>query len=99
MSDMAYRTDQISAWRDAGLALDIEVIAPCKLALSDGSALEATALVKVGPPNGVVVDPDWDVLQPHADRLVADGYGFSAVTLDGGTEGLVDMLQDWGWQR
>ena len=69
------------------------MIAPCKLTLSDGSALQATALVKVGPPNGMVVDPEWSVLEPHAKQLLADGYGFSAVTLEGDEIG--DILADW----
>lgn len=69
--------------------------APCKLFLGDGSTLDATALVKVGPPKGMVVDPDWSVIEPHADRLLAEGFGFSAVTLDNGDDDLSEMLRDW----
>lgn len=55
--------------------------------------MRATALVDVGPPKGMVVDPQWSVLEPHADQLVADGFGFSAVTI--GDEDLSDLLAEW----
>lgn len=87
--------EQISWWLAAGRRHGFEVTAPCKLVLSDGSTLEATALVKVGPPIGMVVDPDWSVIEPHADRLIADGFGYSAVTIDSGDEGFSEMLEDW----
>lgn len=50
--------------------------------------------MKVGPPNGMVVDPEWSVLEPHAEQLLADGFGFSAVTIDDGD--LSELLSDWG---
>lgn len=87
-------TEQTSRWLATGQRLGIEVIAPCRLVLSDGSRLEATALVKVGPPGGMVVDAEWSVLEPHADQLVRDGYGYSAVAI-GEDDDLSDLIQDW----
>lgn len=86
--------DQTNRWLAAGQRLGIEVIAPCQLVLGDGSKLEATALVKIGPPKGMVVDPEWSVLEPHADQLVSEGFGYSAVTIDEDVD-LSDMLRDW----
>lgn len=92
---MMPETEQISRWLAAGRRHGFKVISPCKLVLGDGSTLNATALVKVGPVKGMVVDPEWSVIEPHADRLIAEGYGFSALTLDGGDDDLSQMLRDW----
>ena len=90
---MTANSDQISKWRAAGLRDGFDVIAPCKVVLSNGSTLEATALVRIGPPRGMVVDPQWSVLEPHAEQLVADGFSYSAVTID--DDDLGEMLRDW----
>jgi hypothetical protein len=87
--------EQISRWLAAGRRHGVQVTAPCKLVLGDGSTLHATALVKVGPAKGIVVDPDWSAIEPHAQRLVAEGFGYSAVTLDSGEDDLSEMLRDW----
>ncbi len=94
---MIEEADQISAWRTVGSHLGIAVISPCEIALSDGSRFKAAALIHVGPPNGMVVDPEWTTLEPHADRLIADGFGYSAVTIDDDPSNVVEMLKDWGW--
>ena len=91
---MSMDADQIGKWRAAGLRTGFEVISPCKVVLSNGSTVEATALVKVGPPNGMVVDLEWSVLEPHAEQLVADGFGYSAVAID--DDDLNELLRDWG---
>jgi hypothetical protein len=87
--------DQIDRWRAVGVQTGLEVIAPCSLVLSTGSIVEATALVKIGPEQGMVVDPEWSVLEPHAEQLLADGFGFSAVTIDDADVG--ELLRDWGF--
>lgn len=86
--------EQAHRWLAAGRRLGIEVIAPCHLVLGNGSTLEATALVKTGPPSGMVVDPEWSVLEPHVDQLVSEGFGFSAVAI-GEHDDLSDLLRDW----
>jgi len=90
---MSIEPDQASRWRDAGLRHGVEVIAPCTIRLRDGTEVQATALVKVGPINGMVIDPEWRVLEPHAAQLVAEGYGYSVVEIGG--DDLTEMLRDW----
>lgn len=97
-SSMGQEVDQTSIWLEAGSRLKIEVIAPCEIVLSDGSWFSATALIKVGPRNGMVVDPAWSVLEPHADQLVADGFGYSAVEMRNDHAAIAEMLTDWGWR-
>ena len=92
---MDVEADQISRWLAAGERIGFEVTAPCKLVLSDGATLKATALVKVGPPKGMVIDPEWSVLEPYAEQLVGDGFGYSAVTIGDDDADLTDMLRDW----
>jgi len=91
---MNMNEEQIAKWRVAGLGAGIGVLAPCKVLLSNGSVVEATALVMVGPSRGMVVDADWSVIEPHAAQLVADGFGYSVVTV-GDDDDLVEMLRDW----
>jgi len=86
---------QIERWHAASLRLGFKVFAPCKVKLSDGSTVEATALVMIGPPKGMVVDPQWKILAPYAGQLMADGYGFSAVEIGEDDASLSRMLQDW----
>jgi hypothetical protein len=76
--------------------MGFEVVAPCRVTLGDGSIVEATALVKVGPPNGMVVDPEWSVIEPFADRLVAEAFGYSAISISDNDDDLVDVIRDWG---
>ena len=91
---MIVNLEQVSCWRAAGVRAGFEVVAPCKVLLSNGSTVEATALLKLGPSRGMVVDPEWSVLEPHAEQLVADGFGYSAVTIDHDSD-LSEMLADW----
>jgi hypothetical protein len=88
-------SDQGGEWSAAGSRMGFKVEAPCRLKLSDGSVVEATALVKIGPSKGIVVDPDWDVIKPFYKQLVADGFGFSAISITGNDADLVDVVRDW----
>lgn len=91
--------EQIAKWQRVADPFRIKVIAPCEIVLGIGSAFIATALVKVGPPLGMVVDPNWAVLAPHAEAFVEAGYGYSAVTIGDEDEldACRDILLDWGW--
>lgn len=86
--------EQIGRWRAAAERLGLDVVAPFRLTLRNGTLLEATALVRVGPANGIVVDPEWSILAPCADQLTAEGFGYSAVTI-GEEDDLLEMLQEW----
>ena len=90
---------QILAWRRVASELGVRVVTPCQITLNSGQTFLATALVEVGPPNGIVVDTDWQVLRPHATALVDEGYGYSAISLDDDFDrsGMVEVLRDWGW--
>ncbi len=88
-------SDQAGEWRAAGSRMAFEVEAPCRVRLSDGSIVEATALVKIGPSKGMVVDPKWSVIEPFAKELIADGFGFSAISITGNDADLADVIRDW----
>jgi hypothetical protein len=47
----------------------------------------------------LIADPDWAVLTPYGDVLVASGYGVSAVSLDLAFDrsGIIELLADWTW--
>jgi hypothetical protein len=75
--------------------MGFEVVAPCKITLSNGSIVEATALVNVGSPKGMVIDPKSSVIAPFADQLVADGFGYSVIEITGDDADLVEVIRDW----
>ncbi len=92
--------DQVKAWRDLATEFGIEVIAPCNIRLKDGSRVQATAHVKqFGAANGMIIDPDYAVLMPHKDALIANGYGYSTVELSEQSDRAmtIEMLADWSW--
>jgi hypothetical protein len=90
-------SDQGSLWLAAGSRIGFEVVAPCRVTLNDGRIVQATALVKVGSPNGMVIDPRWSVIEPFADQLVAEGFGYSAIEIGENDDDsdLIDLIRDW----
>ena len=90
--------NQVDAWNKVAAALGIKVDAPCKVQFPDGTRVRATAHVKqFGAKNGMIVDPDWDILEPYAKVLEAYGYGFSAIEIDLDPESLIEVLAEWSW--
>ena len=89
-------TTDAENWIVVADRLGIDVIAPFVVELS-GVQTQFTALLRqFGAPAGMVVDRDWNNIQPHQSSLLAASYGFSCVgppSPDGG----IDMLSDWGW--
>lgn len=86
-------------WRELGSRLGIDVIAPYELEL-DGVRAQFTALLpQFGAQRGMIVDADYDVIQPHRRSLLAAGFGYSCVELDDDAleDPPVEMLADWGW--
>lgn len=64
------------------------------------SRVTFTALLpQIGGESGMIVDPEWTVIEPHADMLWKLGYGYSAVSLglDDDYDSAREMLRDWGW--
>jgi hypothetical protein len=88
--------DQAQAWRKVAEKLGIDVISPFEFAGDNGVTLSALAVVRsFGAEDGMVVDPDWSVIEPHAK---AEGYGYSAIELGPyNEESIIHVLRDWGW--
>jgi hypothetical protein len=92
-------------WLELGRRLGIEVAAPVEIELAGAKAQFTALLPQFGAPLGMIVDADWDAIEPHKSALLAAGYGFSCV--DGGDPADFDdpeilsvrrdMLADWGW--
>ena len=77
--------------------LGIDIIAPFNVELS-GAKMQFTALLpQFGAPAGMVVDADWNTIQPHQSSLLAAGYGFSCVEPPEADANIDEMLSDWGW--
>lgn len=79
--------------------LGIKVIAPATVLIGSEGVGFAALLPQFGGKEGIIADPDWETIRPHAKALMALGYGFSAVELGSGgdDERWKDMLRDWGW--
>jgi len=95
-------TPEIRYWKQASVDLGIEIVAPFELTLPDGARLTANALVKnFGATLGMVADDEWATVEPHAETLIALGYGFSVVNIGPAKnymrESTLEMLADWNW--
>ena len=91
---------EISFWEALADDLDLEIVAPFELALPDGGVLSAAAVIRnFGPPLGMVVAANFDVLQPHTAFLKNAGYGYSSNIGLGpyDRDGMIEVLMDWGW--
>ncbi len=65
-----------------------------------GEIVAFTALLEqFGGKRGLVADPDWETISPHAASLLELGYSFSTVSLGDHPdyESAKEMLRDWGW--
>jgi len=86
-------------WQQLGKQLGIAVASPFVFESGQGSVEFNALFPQFGAPRGMVVDGDWEALEPHADALGDAGYGFSCC--DGGeyddADPPLDMLRDWGW--
>ena len=91
-------------WLEIGRRFGIEVIAPVQIELAGTKALFTALLPQFGAPAGMVVDADWDKIEPHKSSLLTAGYGFSCVSVSRADlnhpEGMAsarEMLADWSW--
>ena len=84
-------------WKRQAERLSIEIVAPFKLPFADTEVSFAALLPQFGAPKGMVVDRDWDALEPFADSLSEAGYGYSCVEPGHDLQSLKEMLADWGW--
>ena len=79
-------------------AIGVTVVVPYEISLNGRSIIFSALIPHFGSQNGMVVDPDWSVIQPHAHSLNAAGFGYSCMSIQKFTaEGLRHVLKDWGW--
>ena len=85
---------EIDSWRSIAATLGVKVISPVNLTV-DGAYLTFTALLpQFGFAAGMIIDPDWSVIEPHTHALLEAGYGFSCVSIGGRTPKSIDYVQD-----
>jgi hypothetical protein len=93
---------EVVFWKMVSEDLRIDIVAPFDVVLSDGAQLRVAALVKnFGPPRGMLVAFAYDTPKPYVQKIIEDGYGYSA-QLGNSPEGynratMLDILKDWGW--
>lgn len=89
-------------WKMVAADLGIDIAIPFEVILSDGNRLRITALVKdFGPPKGMLVTLDYNILKPHRDQIIESGFGYSTQIGNSPAEydrrTMIDVLKDWGW--
>jgi hypothetical protein len=92
-------SNPVDNWRELASRLGLEVIAPAIVSVGERSTTFAALLPQIGAKNGMIVDPEWEAIGPHADALSRLGYAYSAVDIgtDFDAESAKEMLRDWGW--
>ena len=90
---------QSERWKQLAETLTIQVIAPFVVDLNGNNVMFTALLPQFGSELGMVVDPDWSIIEPHAEALLRSGYGFSAIELDDLDiqDEMHQTLYDWGW--
>jgi hypothetical protein len=88
----------VSDLKRAAETLGVIVVAPFSL-VRDGTTITFTAFIaQYGHRIGMVTDPNWNVIAPHANWLIENGYGYSCVDFTGyGVKNLIHVLADWSW--
>jgi hypothetical protein len=86
------------SWRSIAEALGVQAISPFDLTI-DGARVIFTALLpQFGGSAGMIVDPDWSIIEPHANALIREGYGYSCISIAGSLPpDMQGVLADWGW--
>ena len=93
----------LEIWLKASQDLGLRIQAPFRLVMRTGVTVAARLhLSDFGAVNGMLIFTNYSDLRPHAEEVVAAGYGYS--TLSEPSQGehydrarFVEMLQDWGW--
>jgi hypothetical protein len=87
-------------WIEVADRLGLDVRLSREIALGGGMLTVSVQLRGYGAPRGMVLVPDFDLIEEVADELVALGYGFSCIGEPGaGSVDWVhveDILRDWG---
>ena len=93
----------VQYWREAARDLGLDVEAPFVLLLPSGGEVRARLLLRhFGAVHGMLVVTDDEEIWCVRERVVAAGYGFSAMNEPRPGErykweSFVAMLRDWGW--
>jgi hypothetical protein len=93
----------ITEWKLAAKDLGVEISAPAKIKLNNGSFFIAEVLVKnFGAPNGTLVSTDYKIFEPLKEELFALGYTHSSygdadMKEPYERESYIEMLSEWGW--
>lgn len=85
--------------------MGIQVIAPVEVEVAGANAHFTALLPQFGAPAGMVVDANWDAIEPHKSALLAGSFGFSCVEAGDPADfddpermaSVREMLADWGW--
>jgi hypothetical protein len=91
---------EIESWRSIAALLGVKVISPVNL-IFKGTPITFTALLpQFGFAEGMIVDPDWSVIERHRDALLEAGYGYSCYSIAGvPIDWVQDALRDWAWNE
>lgn len=85
-------------WLSVVADLGVQVIAPYAVAINGTQVTFTAFFPQFGGPSGMVIDPNWSLIGPHAEALSASGFGYSCVRLDKiDYESMRELLVDWTW--
>jgi hypothetical protein len=90
-------------WRKAAVDLGLDIIAPARVTMSDGTTVKFHVLLKnFGGASGILLGEDYEKARPYKDNITALGYAMShylppsdAEVYD--RENIIEVLADWGW--
>lgn len=93
-------TDEVECWRGLASQLGFKIVAPATVVVGDERVTFTALLPQFGGEQGMIADPDWEKISPHADALLRLGFGYSVVEVGCHTaeaDSAREMLRDWGW--
>jgi len=78
-------------------AFNLEIISPFQIEIS-GKTIEFEFLLKdYGAAKGMVIDSNWEKIEPVSDILIELGYGYSCFEITKfSIEDFGTVLDDWG---
>jgi hypothetical protein len=93
----------IEIWELASSDLNFIIESPFFIELSSGEKINAELLVRdFGPPKGMIIFTEFDVIAQHIEEIADMGFGFSVLDEPRENENYVqsdfiELLSDWGW--
>lgn len=75
----------------------LEIEAPFSLRIGGQDHVFQCLIRGYGAEKGMVVDKDWEKIEPVSNELVRMGFGFSCFDIENsGTQDFQEVLDDWG---